>query len=68
MLAELADPPMVRRVKPKAENEEQLYFIELRYQEYLARRALQELFESGALNHPCQAPGPSSRKSPRGPR
>jgi len=53
MLAELADPPMVRRVKPKAENEEQLYFIELRYQEYLARRALQELFESGALNHPC---------------
>jgi len=31
------------------DEEEQLYFIELRYRQYLATCALQELFESGEL-------------------
>jgi hypothetical protein len=52
MLAELADPPLVARLqrKPPPEHEEEVYFIELRYREHLAAHALQELFESGALN------------------
>jgi hypothetical protein len=45
------DEPVYSQDKPVfMEDESALYFIELRYRQYLAEHALRELFESGELN------------------
>jgi hypothetical protein len=45
------DEPAYSRGEPAhLEDEPVVYFIELRYRQYLAEHALQELFESGELN------------------
>jgi len=60
-----ADPPVPAHLAPRllaadapaacftgaaAEEEERVYLIEVRYRQFLAVHALQELFESGELN------------------
>ena len=46
----VADNPAVRFTASPPDQDEPGYLIELRYQQYLAQQALQELFEGGELD------------------
>jgi hypothetical protein len=46
----VADNPAVRFTASPPDQDEPVYLIELRYRQYLAQQALQELFERGELD------------------
>jgi hypothetical protein len=49
----VADTPAARFTASLPDQDEPVYLIELRYRQYLALHALQELFENGELNGPA---------------
>jgi hypothetical protein len=49
----VAETPAARLTVSPPDQDESVYLIELRYRQYLAQHALQELFESGELNGPA---------------